>query len=395
MAFGRKNKVSTDILKYNLALFGEKGIGKTTLAYNVMKKLCKDDDGYLFLECGKEDGQKAIDGINYVSCPAWETEEDEENGYDENGYNEFTNSVGFINVINDIIENKTTDYKNLRCVVIDTFDTLIDIAEPEVVSLYNREIRSDPKQKKATTINSAYGGFNRGKQKALEIIMDNLWKLHSVGVAFFLIGHVKTKDKVDVFTGESYSMLTGDAERTYLDGIMNKLDVVGIAYIDRSIEKEKTGKKGFDGKEVVKGHVKNESRKIAFRPDAYVAETKSRFASITPVIDLDADQYIEAIKNAIEESIEGNVNERKKEDAIKKEQAAEIVKKHEQAKKESDNLEELKKQIVSYITENKGDTSKTAPLVKYLKNEGIGNPLNIADVGTAKKVIDFIESSKS
>ena len=42
MAFGRKNKVSTDILKYNLALFGEKGIGKTTLAYNVMKKLCKD-----------------------------------------------------------------------------------------------------------------------------------------------------------------------------------------------------------------------------------------------------------------------------------------------------------------------------------------------------------------
>ena len=101
------------------------------------------------------------------------------------------------------------------------------------------------------------------------------------------------------------------------------------------------------------------------------------------------------IKNAIEESIEGNVNERKKEDAIKKEQAVEIVKKHEQAKKESNNLEELKKQIVSYITENKGDTSKTAPLVKYLKNEGIGNPLNIADVETAKKVIDFIESSES
>lgn len=392
MAFGKKNKVSTDILKYNLALFGEKGIGKTTLAYNVMKKLCKDDDGYIFLECGKEDGQKAIDGINYVSCPSWETEEDEENGYDENGYNEFTNSAGFINVINDIIDNKTTEYANLKCVVIDTFDTLIDIAEPEVVQMYNKEIRSDPKKQKVTSINSAYGGFNRGKQKALEIIMDNLWRLHSVGVAFFLIGHVKTKDKIDVFTGESYSMLTGDAERTYLDGVMNKLDVVGIAYIDRAIEKEKTGKKDFSGKDVVKGVVKNESRKIAFRPDAYVAETKSRFASITPVIDLDADQFIDAIKNAIEESISGDVSKRKKEDAEKEKKASEIVKKREDNKKQNDTLEDLKKQIVKYITDNKFDAAKTSKFVKYLKEEGIGNPLNITDMETAEKAIKFIKA---
>ena len=97
MAIGRKNVIKIDPLNYNIGLIGEGGIGKTTIIKEMCEKLT--GDGYLFAECGKEDGADAISGINYVNCPEWNGE-----------YDEVTNSVGFNDLINDIIENKDTEY---------------------------------------------------------------------------------------------------------------------------------------------------------------------------------------------------------------------------------------------------------------------------------------------
>lgn len=36
------------------------------------------EDGYRFLECGKEDGADGINGINYLNCPEWSMDYDEE-----------------------------------------------------------------------------------------------------------------------------------------------------------------------------------------------------------------------------------------------------------------------------------------------------------------------------
>ena len=55
MAYGKKNKVKIDPFSYNIGLLGEPGIGKTT----IIKEMCEKnlgEDGYLFVECGKEDG---------------------------------------------------------------------------------------------------------------------------------------------------------------------------------------------------------------------------------------------------------------------------------------------------------------------------------------------------
>ena len=125
--FGRKNQVSLDPLSYNICLLGESKVGKTTLIKEVCEKLA-GDDGYMFLECGMERGADAIEGINYVNCPEWNME-----------YDEFTNSAGFADVCEDIIENKASDYPDLRVVIIDTYDHLIEIAEDEAVRLWNKD----------------------------------------------------------------------------------------------------------------------------------------------------------------------------------------------------------------------------------------------------------------
>ena len=62
MAFGKRNEIKIDPLKYNIALLGESGIGKTT----IIKEMCEElggDDSYIFLEMAGEAGADAIQGI--------------------------------------------------------------------------------------------------------------------------------------------------------------------------------------------------------------------------------------------------------------------------------------------------------------------------------------------
>ena len=62
MGYGKKNVIKIDPLSYNIGLIGESGIGKTTIIKEMCEKLV-GEDGYRFLECGKEDGADGIDGI--------------------------------------------------------------------------------------------------------------------------------------------------------------------------------------------------------------------------------------------------------------------------------------------------------------------------------------------
>ena len=77
MGYGKKNTIKIDPLSYNIGLIGESGIGKTTIIKEMCEKLV-GEDGYRFLECGKEDGADGINGINYLNCPEWSMDYDEE-----------------------------------------------------------------------------------------------------------------------------------------------------------------------------------------------------------------------------------------------------------------------------------------------------------------------------
>ena len=104
-----------------------------------------------------------------------------------------------------------------------------------------------------------------------------------------------------MFTGANYTSLTANMPMKYFNSIKNSSHVIGFGYFDRSIEKQEVGdanpmtKKKKERKAVI-----DETRKIKFRDDALVADAKSRFKYIVDEINLDCDEFIQAIKDAIE-----------------------------------------------------------------------------------------------
>lgn len=377
MAFGKKNVIKIDPLSYNLGLIGEGGIGKTTIIKEMCEKLA-GEDGYLFAECGKEDGADAISGINYINCPAWSQE-----------YNEHNNSVGFEELIEDIIENKTEEYPNLRTLIVDTYDQLKEIAKPEVIRLHNRENPDKP----VKSIKAAFGGYMAGEDKANEIILEKLWSLKTVGVNFIIIGHVKQKEQEDVSTGQKYTSLTTDMSIRDFNVIKTKLHVLGVASIDREIIQEKTGKKDNKGKDVTKGVIAKESRKITFRDDSYSIDSKSRFADIIPEIPFDSDALIKALTDAIkaEQSKSGKSFEETKaeQEAAEAEKLKEIAK-VEKAKKAQKSVDEVMAKVLDFVKENKSNMAAIKPIVDRCKEAGV-KPTEVTDIDLAKELLAMIE----
>lgn len=379
--FGKRNIVNLDILSYNIMLLGESGSGKTSLINNVCNKYTGNPEAVLFLEIGSERGADAISGINYINCPEWDMD-----------YDEFDNAAGFATVCEDIIENKSTGYPELRAVVWDTLDQLINICEAEVIRMWNRECRAaGHPEKAAKTINGCYSGYGRGEKKAIEMMIDIMNRLRRVGVATIIIGHVKTKQIEDVLTGQSYQILTSDQQQNYFNAIRKNLHFLGLLYIDRQLAAEKTGKKVFGtNKDETINKVVGETRKIRFRDDGAVVDCKSRFADIIPEIDCDADQFIKALTDAIksEQSKSGiSLEDAKKKQAEHDAELESRVAENEKSAKAQKELDSVVNEIVSFFTENKSNFDKIKPVLKAVKDAGYDNPKNIDDIEFAKSVL--------
>lgn len=379
--FGKRNNVNLDILSYNIMLLGESGAGKTTLINDVCTKYTGSPDAVLFLEIGSERGADAIEGINYINCPEWEMD-----------YDEFDNAAGFMTVCEDIIENKSQDYPELRAVVWDTLDQLINIAEAEVIRMWNRECRAaGHPEKVAKTINGCYSGYGRGEKKAIELMIDVMNRLRRVGVATIIIGHVKTKQIEDVLTGQSYQILTSDQQQNYFNAVRKNLHFLGLLYVDRQLAAEKTGKKVFGtNKDETVNKVIGETRKIRFRDDGAVVDCKSRFADIVPEIDCDADQFIKALTDAIksEQSKSGvSFIEAEKKQKVHDAELESRVAANELAAKEQKELLITVDEIVTFFAENKSDLDKIKPVLNAVKDAGYGNPKDIDDIEVAKDIL--------
>lgn len=362
--FGEKREICIDPLAYNIGLIGESGIGKSTVIKEVCEKLV-GDDGYIALDIGKEDGHDAINGIVSAKIPDWAT------------FKEFCD---------DVIENKLTDYKDLRVVILDTFDQLLEITEPEVIRMHNRANTDKPK---ITSIKAAFGGFMAGEDKAIQLVLDKLWELKAVGVSFIAIGHTKKKDVDDPITGESYSILTTNMSQRYFNALKTKLHFLGVAYIDREIVKQKTGKKNIVTKEEeVKGRVLSESRRISFRDDNYSVDSKSRFADIVDEIPLDADAFIKALKDAIlAEHSKGGKSVEQSEKELKearKQQEKELAEK--QKADAANKIDEDRNAELLQVIQNKfpdADAATKKSVKEIMKEHDIPNFKNADDIPTA------------
>ena len=357
--FGKKNKVSLNPLDANICLLGLPKIGKTTIMKQVAEKLV-GEDGYLFLEMYRENGAKYIEDIVYEDVPDWDT---------------------FVEIIDDIVDNRATDYAELKVVIIDTLDNALQLAEQESIRLWNKE---NP-QKRTTAINAAWGGFMKGQDKAMELLQEQMFRLRTVGVAFSVIGHVKQSTVTDPITNETYQQITSDVSNRYFNQLKKNIDLVGIAYIDRELVKNKV-----NGKEI--STVKSETRKIKFRDDNYTVDSGSRMSQIVNEIDFDADEFIKAMTDALEAEVKKggkSVETRKKENEKEEAESMKRIAEAEASAKAEKKLEEVKEKIVEFCTNNtkSGNREAIKPVLELCKEHGYNNPKEIDDLDVAKKVL--------
>ena len=363
--FGKKNQVKVDPFNYSLMMLGEPKIGKTSLLYQVAEKLV-GEDGYIFAELFRERGADAIEGIVAENIPTWDE---------------------WVEFVDDIVDNKTTDYADLRVVFGDTYDQMILMAQQEALALWNRK---NP-DKRADSLNGSWNGFGGGDKKALELIFEQVDRLESVGVKVWWIGHVKTKEVKNIYNDETYQILTSDQQQNYFNALKKNLHFLCLAYFDRELQKEKTGKKNVvTKKEEVKTTIKDETRKIKFRDDSFVVDSGSRFSDIVAEIDLDADAFIMAITDAIKAEINKNgtsVEDRKKENDKEDAEKLKRIEEAEKAARVEKELNEAKAKIVEFFNNNKTNIDVIKPVLQVCKDNGFSNPTEIDDIAIANKVL--------
>lgn len=364
--FGKKNQVKVDPFNYSLMLLGEPKIGKTSLLYAVAEKLL-GENGYIFAELFRERGADAIEGIVAENIPTWDD---------------------WVEFVDDIVDNKTTDYADLRVVFGDTYDQMILMAQQEALSLWNRK---NP-DKRADSLNGSWNGFGGGDKKALELIFEQVDRLESVGVKVWWIGHVKTKEVKNIYDDETYQILTSDQQQNYFNALKKNLHFLCLAYFDRELQKEKTGKKNIvTKKEEIKTTIKDETRKIKFRDDSFVVDSGSRFSNIVSEINLDADEFITAITDAIKAEINKNgvsVEERKKENEKEDAESLKRIAEAEKVARAKKELDEVKSQIVDFFVKNRANVDVVKPALATCKECGYSNPNEIDDLAVAKKVLE-------
>ena len=306
----RKNIVKADLCNYSILLNGIGGVGKTTLFYQVTTKLYGEDGG-LMINVGNEPQPNHIVNANYLQADTFKD---------------------VIEFVDELCKGRNGAYSHIKVVGFDTLDTIYDLAEDYVLEEYNNSVDGG---KEVNTIKSAYGGYQAGENRVVDLVVKTLFKLRSYGYGLWINGHTKRKTKADQLGNVEYEQLTSDLPAKYYNAIKNKVNIVGTAYIRRSFDNMKQVKDAYNkGKMKTVGTVTDESRIIVFRDDDYAIDCKSHFPEICDACEFDRDCFIEAIYDAIKKELEKQVGKPISDEQMKKVQ-------EQQQKEQKEQIEQL------------------------------------------------------
>lgn len=263
----KPNEVKVRLEDYIHLVLGEGKTGKSTLFRNLVN-LHYNGDMSKGLLLAFEPGYKALDGLYAQDIEDWDDWEE---------------------IQDELIE----DRKNLpyKFLAIDTVDKFVDMA-------IDKTLRESKKKdgKKVESINSAFGGFNRGKEFCLKLMKDSLDKLHKAGFGIFLIGHTKLKKKntgVTLSDGQEYmqlsSNLTGDYEAIFRD----MADMMTFLVVDKEISGDI---------EDVKKRTAKTSVSMHFRSNGEI-DCGGRFTDLPISLPYSAENYIKAFEQGVKSSI--------------------------------------------------------------------------------------------
>ena len=295
MAF-KTNKVKVDLCSYPPYLFlAPKKFGKTTFWYKLVKEVWGSNEKGLLISFGNEEGYHSLDGIQVEVAKEWNAEYDEE-----------TELRGFIQIVDDIVENNK-EY-GLKGICLDTFDTLVDVATKEVFKQHKKE-----KGTVCKSLNDAFSGYGRGKARLLELIDTQIERLRDIGLAVFILCHIKNKEKTDLISGEKYEMITNNLSDDIYGHVADAAQMVMVGALDREINN---------------GKIINESRVVYLRGNSTI-DAGGRFTDIPEKIELSPKAFIEAfeiaVKNSLENPDDKQIEKMKKEEIKTREKTAEIA----------------------------------------------------------------------
>ncbi len=314
------NKVKADLCSYPpYILLAPKKFGKTTFWYKLVPALWGSQENGLLISFGKEEGYHSLDGLQVERVKKWDEEYDEE-----------TDLRGFVQVVDDIVENN--DKYQIKGVCIDTLDTFIDVATAEVLRQHKKE-----KGNACKTLNEAFGGYNRGKTRLFLICNEQIERLRDAGLAVWINCHIKNKEKTDLVSGEKYEQITNNLNDDIYSNFADGAQMVMVGTYDREIK---------DGK------ILNEERKLYLRGTSTV-DAGGRFTEVAKKIDFTVEDFIQAFNDAVKAAIpnadDKEIAKRKKEEEKERKKTAEI------AKRPKIDEDEVRCEYLSIITSKFAD----------------------------------------
>ena len=271
---GINNVLSDKFSDYSYFINGVGGVGKTTLAYEIGKKIANSNEGTLIITCGREPKPKHIEGAFYDVAPTFKA---------------------FINIVKELTTNKD-EYPDTKFIAIDSVDEFCRITEKYVVDEWNASCDVNERVK---TINQAYKGYQKGENRACDLMITYLGQLEDAGYKLILIGHTKIKTKEDIYSGLSYEQITCNLDNKYYNALKDKVNLVATCYLEKTITDIEEKKNAFTKKMDKIGNLTNEKRVIVFRDDDMAIDTKSHFKYIVPKVEFSTDNFIKAIEDAL------------------------------------------------------------------------------------------------
>ena len=308
----KKNEVVLGFEDYCFLLRGEPKNGKTSFYADLVKEFYGDTTKGLLIPFEK--GYSAINDINVfpiIILPKTKIDGVEKDGWDI-----------FSELVNELIE--TRDENGIKLICIDTVDEFMKVAIEKIKKMSIIETG-----KPCKSINDAFGGFSRGKERLAILIKEQTQKLRNAGYGVMYIGHTKYKTLKTKIDEVEYSILGSNLSEDYDKMIANDADIIMMITNEPKI---------------VKGEIVGHERKLRLRSDGFYS-AGSRFANVPETIECSAKAFIEAFKNAVKSA--SGITDDKELIEKSKEQHKEIMKEN------SENLpdKDRKIKIVNAIKE--------------------------------------------
>ena len=272
--FGTINKMSEKFEDYSYIINGVGGIGKTTLVYEIGKLVTGSDEGTFIITCGGENKPKHIPGAFGDVAPDFKT---------------------FVAIVKELCDNKA-EYPDTKFIAIDSLDEFARIAENFVVAEWNAQCDIN---ERAKSIAQAYKGYQKGENRACDLMIQQVMKLQNAGYSLIEIGHTKTKLKEDVITKVQFEQLTCNLDNKYYNALKDKVNLVAMCYWENVVENIEEKKNAFTKKMDKVGELTDRKRVMVFADDDNAIDTKTHFEYITHKIDLSAEGFIKAVEEAI------------------------------------------------------------------------------------------------